>query len=93
MGGVLKNGTLEITAIENNVINLLELSDELFILRAVGVLEQNGTVTPIKLYKHQYGTVTFNGDMRVNIAFKNDDRPDMTWPPYIFDNDNNAGNA
>lgn len=93
MGGVLKNGSLEITAIDNNVIDLIEESDELFTVTAVGVIESNGDVTPIKSFKHQYGSVTTDETMKITITFTNDDRLGMAFPPYVFDSDNNVGNA
>lgn len=93
IGGVLKNGTLEITAIDNEVIDIIDASDELFEVTAVGVLNNDGTITPCKLYKHQYGSATITEDMRIVLSFTNDDRLEMTFPPYIFDSDNNRGNA
>lgn len=93
IGGVLKSGTLEITAIDNNVIDIIDNSDELFEITAVGVLNGDGTVTAIQMYRHQYGSATTTEDMRVVISFTNDDRMDLTFPPYIFDSDNNRGNA
>jgi hypothetical protein len=93
IGGVLKNGTLEITAIDNEVIELIDQSDELFKITAVGVLNNDGTITAIKLYKHQYGSASITEDMRINISFTNDDRLEMNFPPYVFDSDNNRGNA
>lgn len=92
-GGVLKNGTLEISAAENSIIDLIDASDELLTVKAVGVLNKDGTITPFKMYRHQYGTATTDGDMKVTITFTNDDRMGMNFPPYVFDSDNNRGNA
>lgn len=93
VGGVLRNGTLEITAINNEVIDIIDQSDELFEITAIGVLNKDGTVTAMKMYKHQYGSASTNEEMKVVISFTNDDRLDMVFPPYIFDSDNNRGNA
>ena len=93
VGGVLRNGTLEITAIDNNVIDIIDKSDELFQITAIGVLNDDGTVTAMKMYKHQYGSATTNEEMKVVISFTNDDRLEMVFPPYVFDSDNNRGNA
>lgn len=93
IGGVLKSGQLEITAIDNSVIDIIDQSDELFEITAVGVLNDDGTITAIKMYKHQYGSATITEDMRIVIAFTNDDRLELAFPPYIFDSDNNRGNA
>ena len=93
IGGVLKNGILEITAIKNEVIDIIEKSDELFTVTAVGVLDKAGSITPIKTFKHQYGTAVTDEQMKVIISFTNDDRLEMAFPPYVFDADNNRGNA
>lgn len=93
IGGVLKNGVLEITAIQNEVIDIIEKSDELFEVTAVGVLDKAGSITAIKTFKHQYGTAVTDEQMKVIISFTNDDRLEMTFPPYVFDADNNRGNA
>lgn len=93
IGGVLKNGQLEITAIGNSVIDIIEKSDELLEITAVGVLNKNGSISPIKTFKHKYGTATIDEKMKMIISFTNDDRLEMTFPPYVFDTDNNRGNA
>jgi hypothetical protein len=93
IGGVLKNGSLEITSIQNEVIDIIEKSDELFVVSVVGVLDKGGSITPIKTFKHQYGTAVTDEQMRVVISFTNDDRLEMTFPPYVFDAENNRGNA
>lgn len=93
IGGVLQNGALEITGIQNLVIDMVESSDELFTVTVVGVLEKSGDITPVKYFHHQYGTVTVDTAMKITFTFTNDDRLDMNFPPYIFDSDNNRGNA
>ena len=93
VGGVLQNGVLEITAIDSDILALIDNSTEQLEISAVGVLDENGTVTPFKSFRHQYGTVTTDESMRITISFTNDDRLDMKFPPYTFDSDNNAGNA
>ena len=92
IGGVLQNGSLEITAIDNEAIDIIDSSDELFEVRAVGVIN-DGNVTPIKTFKHQYGSATTDEQMKITITFTNDDRLGMVFPPYVFDADNNRGNA
>ena len=64
-GGVLRNGTLEITAIDNEVIDIIDKSDELFEVTVIGALNDDGTITPMKLYKHQYGSVSTTEEMKV----------------------------
>ena len=91
-GGILQNGSLEISAIGNDAIDIIESSDELFTVTAVGVIN-DGNITPIKSFKHQYGSATTDEQMKLTITFTNDDRLNMVFPPYVFDADNNRGNA
>lgn len=93
IGGVLKSGSLQITTIENAAIDIIDYSDELFTVDVVGVIDEAGDITPLKFYKHQYGTATTDESMNLIIQFTNDDRPQMTFPPYVFDTENNRGNA
>lgn len=98
IGGVLKNGSLELTEKDNangfnEIAALIEKVDERLIVNAVGVINDAGDVTPIKAFKHQYGTATINENMTLSIQFTNDDRLGMSFPPYIFDAENNRGNA
>lgn len=93
IGGVLQNGSLEITAIDNEAIDIIDKSDELFEVTAVGVLDKGGSITPIKTFKHQYGSATTDEQMKITITFTNDDRLNMVFPPYVFDAENNRGNA
>lgn len=89
--GVLQSGSLEITSM-NEVLDLIDVCDELLQVQVVGVL-YDGEVTPIKIYHHQYGTLTSDNEMKVTINFTNDDRLGMVFPPYVFDTDNNRGNS
>ena len=93
VGGVLKNGSLEITAIDNSAIDIIDTSDDLFEVTAIGLINENGDITPLKMFKHQYGTATTDETMKITIVFTNDDRLGMSFPPYVFDADNNLGNA
>ena len=93
IGGVLKNGTLEITAIDNDVIDIIDTSDELFEVTAVGIIDEGGDITPLKMFRHQYGSATTDESMKITITFTNDDRLGMSFPPYVFDSENNRGNA
>lgn len=93
VGGVLQNGTLEITGIRTCALDIVEASDELFTVDVIGVLDAAGDISPLKHFHHQYGSVSTDNGLKIVISFSNDDRLDMNFPPYIFDADNNRGNA
>lgn len=92
VGGVLDGGMLSVTGIDTDVINFFENADETFLFYAVGVLV-DGEVVPLKQYKQMYAEVSIDSSLAVTVEFSGDDRMDMVFPPYVFDADNNRGNA
>ena len=88
----METGSLEITSSDNEAIDIIDSSDELFEVRAVGVIN-DGNITPIKAFKHKYGSAMTDEQMKITITFTNDDRLGMVFPPYVFDAENNHGNA
>ena len=82
--------SLDITVIDNKIINILE-DNYNFNVEAVGVLYE-GAVTPIEQYKHQYGEGSWDG-ATLKLKLEADDRLDMTFPALIFNSYNNRGNA
>ena len=92
-GGVLTGGELSVTAIGNSLIEFVQLGDFLMTVDVTGILAENGEVSPIGCWHHQYGTVTITNGMQITCSFSNDDRLEMNFPPYMFDQDNNRGNS
>lgn len=92
-GGYMDGGQLNISAIDNDIIALIDNSQNTLLVDVIGVLAENNTVTTLSVYHHKYCTATINADMTVNLAFEPDDRLNMVFPPYVFDKDNNRGNA
>ena len=93
IGAVYESASLEITLLDNTVIDFLETTDQLMRVEVVGVLAQNGTVQKIKQFKHQYGSAKWDGAMKLSFSFSGDDRLAMQFPPFIFDSDNNRGGS
>lgn len=89
------NANLEISSVpnENNLFEFIENSDYKYRLDVVGALLEDGTVQKIKLYSHFYGSVSADKTGKINFTLGADDRKDMTFTPYVFDTDNNPGNA
>lgn len=78
---------------ENDLFEFVENADYRYRLDVVGAILEDGTIQPIKSYKHFYGSVTADKSGRLNFQLGADDRKDMTFTPYVFDTDNNPGNA
>lgn len=89
----MKGASLSITGIDNGLIEFIDEADEQYILDVVGVINKDGDVQPIHLYKHFYGSVSYGEDMKLDFTLEGDDRMDMQFCPYTFDTDNNRGNA
>lgn len=88
-----KGAQLKISGAENSLIEFVENAQDDFRLDIVGVIAENGDIQKIKQYTHFYGSVSYGENMELNFELSNDDRLDMTFPPYKFDTDINRGNA
>lgn len=92
VGGVLNGGVLSVTAVDTGLVEFFDEADESFTFQAVGVYV-DGEVTPVTVYAQKYATVAISGEAEITIEFAGDDRLDMVFPPYVFDAENNRGNA
>lgn len=88
-----KGGSLSISAADNNLIEFVESADSRWSLSVVGVMAEGGTIQPLNQFVHFFGTVSYSDNMELNFELGSDDRLEMTFPPYMFDTDNNLGNA
>lgn len=86
-------GKLSITGIDNQIVEFLELADDSWTLEVVGVLAQDNTVEPIGVWKHSHGSVSYGQNMKLEFTLGADDRLDMQFCTYVFDTENNRGNA
>lgn len=85
--------SLTITGIDNELIEWAENADSKLSITVDGVLLENGEVYPLKNYKHFYGSLSYGDDLSLEFSLGGDDRLDMTFNPYVYDTDNNRGNA
>lgn len=86
-----ENGSLEITGIENDLVDFIEENDS-YILDVTGIIK-DGEVTPLKCFRHLFGSVSYADDMKIMFNLGHDDRLDMQFCPYKFDTDNNRANV
>lgn len=89
-GGGSLNIALSGTA-SDTTIDMIE-GNRYLKLNVIGVLLDDGTVSEVKTFAHQYGTVTWNRET-VKFSFDKDDRLEMTFPALVFSHYNNRGNA
>lgn len=92
VGGVLNGGTLSITAVDSGLVEFFDVADESFTFQAIGVY-LDGEVTPVTWYAQKYANVAISNEMEITVEFTGDDRLAMVFPPYVFDAENNRGNA
>ncbi len=88
--GFSGGGTLDISVIDNTVINLVEINPSVK-MEVVGVLSDDSGVSEVKKYNHSYGTISGNR-LKITFKFEKDDRLSMTFPALIFNHYNNRGN-
>lgn len=77
---------------ENNLFEFLDAADDKYILKVIGLIVEN-EVQQIKAYRHFHGTATMTEAGKISFTLEGDDRLNMTFPPYVYDTDNNRGNA
>lgn len=92
-GGVVQGGSLDVSVADNSLSAWADLATHTMSVNAVGILKNGTDVEPLSFYRHQYGSVTINNGYQMQMSFTNDDRLSMTFPPVVFDNENNPGNA
>lgn len=85
-------GSLSITCVDNDVINFIENADDKLTLEVVGVLVNND-VQRVRGYRHFHGSVSYANNYQAEFTLQGDDRLEMTFTPYVYDTDNNPGNA
>ncbi len=74
------------------IVEWVENADYRYTLEVIGELD-NGSVQPIRAYKHFYGTVSMSDDGKLSFSLENDGRLDMVFTVYKYDTDLNRGNA
>lgn len=83
-------GKLEIETKDNLLIDLVE-SSEKYELNVIQIIKDRKSISVLKRFFHQYGTLNGN-KTTLSFTFEKDDRISMTFPTLIFGNDNNKGN-
>jgi len=84
-------GKLEITVKDNQIINLIETYDSIF-LDVVGTIKEGNQIAEMKKYNHHYGKL--EGDRtKISFSFNSDERQEMTFPMLIWSGLNNHGNS
>lgn len=83
--------SLSFSLIDNDLTVFLDKADENATITIDGVINQNGTITQIKTFNHSYFSANWGTDLTLSLSFSLDDRFNMTFPPYVFDSDNNRG--
>lgn len=89
--GMTGGGTLEISVIGNQIIDLVENYTDIT-FEAVGVLLDDGTIEELRFFKHHNGSVSVDR-ASATFTFKRDERLDMSFPALIWNTQNNRGNA
>lgn len=74
------------------IVEWVENADDRYTMEVVGALN-NGTVQPIRAYKHFYGTVSMGDDGKLSFSLEDDGRLGMVFTVYKYDTDLNRGNA
>lgn len=85
-------GNLTISGIGNTLIEFVENSNNAE-LQVIGAIAKDGTIEKFKLYKHFFGSISYDQSMSISYALNSDDRLNMTLTVYTYDTETNQGNA
>lgn len=85
------DSTLEIEVVDNSLISLID-SEDYFEAEFIGIILEDGQVSPLRGWRKKYGKAKWNG-ASATVTFPPDDRLSMTFPSLIFNSDNNRGNS
>lgn len=85
--------TLSICDADSGLLVWAENADSKMSITVDGIMLADGTITPIHNYKHFYGSIAYGDDGKIEFTLGHDDRLEMTFNPYVYDTDNNRGNA
>ena len=83
-------GSLKISLTNNNLLELLDANNQMQ-LKVVGIINDEQEIEPIHIYNHMTASASWDSNMELSLQLNADDRLSMTFPPYIFDTDNNRG--
>lgn len=86
-------GTLNISGIDNDLIEFVDEADYKYKLSVIGVLCADNEIKKLKGINHFYGSVSYDQTQQMNFNLGKDDRLDMVFTCYMYDTDSNAGNA
>lgn len=89
--GFSGGGTLEISVVGNQVIDLIELYSDISI-DVTGVLQENGEIAKLNHFSHHNGKVTLDRN-KATFSLSREERLDMSFPALIFNAQNNRGNS
>lgn len=88
-----QGATLSVTLAENDLIQFIDAADWQMKINIIGVINKDGEIEKINIFKHMFATVTWDSENKMELQLNTDDRMQMTFPPYVFDSDNNRGGA
>lgn len=89
--GLNGGGTLEISTLDNDISEMIQLCTSIT-LEVVACLLEDGTISELDTITHHNGTI--KGDRQsATFTFDRDERLDMTFPALIWNSQNNRGNS
>lgn len=85
--------SLEISAIDNELIPFFENAKDNIRLDVVGAISEENQIQKIRNFIHFFGSISYGADMKIKYQLGKDDRTEMTFCCYIYDTATNKGNA
>jgi hypothetical protein len=88
-----KGGRLTGGMAGTDLIPFLDAADWKMTVDVTGLLMEDGTVAALGCYRHMNASASWGEGLELDMQLNPDDRMGMSFPPYIFDADNNRGGS
>ncbi len=86
-------GSLSVAMQGTRLVEFLDTADWRMTVDVTGVINFDGTVSRLGCFRHMNCEASWGSNMELSLQLNPDDRLGMTFPPYLFDADNNRGGA
>ncbi len=83
--------SLKMSLADNDLLVFIDKATDNAEVEITGVILEDGNIQELKNFSFSHFSAQWGSDMTLSLSFSTDDRMEMTFPPYVFDSDNNRG--
>ncbi len=83
--------SLKMSLADNDLLVFIDKATDSAKVEITGVILEDSNIQELKSFSFTHFSAQWGSDMTLSLSFSSDDRMEMTFPPYVFDSDNNRG--